>query len=156
MIMFPGALIPIDAGWVSISSLPRGSASLKRLREAGAKVLLSLTEPEEEAALSLPDLTTRVTDAGLRHIRLPIPDFSVPPEEPPILDEVFALLREGGHVAVHCRAGCGRSGMITLRLMVMAGEEPNAALIRLRSLRPCAVETGEQRLWAGLPWRVAV
>ncbi len=41
--------------------------------------------------------------------------------------------------------------MILLRLMVEAGEEGAAALFRLRSARPCAVETGIQMKWAQHP-----
>ncbi|MBR9844091.1 MAG: protein phosphatase, partial [Rhodobacteraceae bacterium] len=49
---------------------------------------------------------------------------------------------------VHCFGGCGRSGMAIMRLLVEMGEEPEAALARLRAVRPCAVETEAQRLWA--------
>ena len=49
---------------------------------------------------------------------------------------------------VHCRGGCGRSGMAVLRLMVEAGEAPEEALARLRAVRPCAVETEAQMDWA--------
>ncbi len=38
--------------------------------------------------------------------------------------------------------------MAVLRLMVEAGEDPDAALARLRAVRPCAVETGAQLTWA--------
>ena len=41
-----------------------------------------------------------------------------------------------------------RSGMIALRLMVERGADPDEALKRLRAVRPGAVETDEQRLWA--------
>ncbi|MDH5531227.1 MAG: protein phosphatase, partial [Paracoccaceae bacterium] len=44
--------------------------------------------------------------------------------------------------------GCGRSGMAVLRLMVEAGEPVDVALIRLRKVRPCAVETDAQLAWA--------
>ena len=45
-------------------------------------------------------------------------------------------------------AGCGRAGMMVLRLMIAAGEEANTALVRLRAARPCAVETDDQMRWA--------
>ncbi len=38
--------------------------------------------------------------------------------------------------------------MAVLRLMVEVGEAPEAALARLRAVRPCAVETEAQRDWA--------
>jgi len=37
---------------------------------------------------------------------------------------------------------------MALRLMVEHGEAPNAALQRLRMVRPCAVETDAQQAWA--------
>jgi len=57
-------------------------------------------------------------------------------------------LQGGGRVLIHCRGGCGRSGMAALRLMIESGEEAGAALSRLRALRPCAVETEAQMAWA--------
>jgi len=38
--------------------------------------------------------------------------------------------------------------MAVLRLMIEAGEEAGDALARLRSLRPCAIETHAQMAWA--------
>jgi hypothetical protein len=38
--------------------------------------------------------------------------------------------------------------MAVLRLMVECGEDPAQALARLRSVRPCAVETDAQLDWA--------
>jgi protein-tyrosine phosphatase len=59
-----------------------------------------------------------------------------------------AALAGGGRVLVHCRGGCGRSGMAVLRLMIETGEAPEAALARLRARRACAVETAAQLAWA--------
>ncbi|MDG0986802.1 MAG: protein-tyrosine phosphatase family protein, partial [Paracoccaceae bacterium] len=55
---------------------------------------------------------------------------------------------EGSRILVHCRGGCGRTGMIVLRIMVEFGENPDKALQRLRRIRPCAVETKDQENWA--------
>ncbi len=62
-----------------------------------------------------------------------------------------ADLARGGRVLAHCYGGCGRSGMVLMRLMVEAGEDADPALERLRDARPCAVEAKEQRAWAGIP-----
>ena len=40
--------------------------------------------------------------------------------------------------------------MALLRLMAEAGEDVDMALARLRSVRPCAVETTAQQAWAAL------
>ena len=54
----------------------------------------------------------------------------------------------GGRILIHCRGGCGRTGMIVLRVMIEFGEDPDKALKRLRKIRPCAVETKPQEIWA--------
>ena len=63
-------------------------------------------------------------------------------------ERATSALRGGGRVLIHCMGGCGRSGMAALKLMVACGELPGPALARLRMVRPCAVETEEQLLWA--------
>ena len=48
---------------------------------------------------------------------------------------------------VHCRGGLGRAGMISARLLVESGVEPNAAIERVRAARPGAIETPQQEEW---------
>lgn len=84
---------------------------------------------------------------------LPVTDFGVPGPDsaaawPALAAEALAVLAAGGRVLVHCHGGCGRSGMVALRLMIGTGEGAEAALARLRAVRPCAVETGAQMEWA--------
>ena len=50
--------------------------------------------------------------------------------------ELNGILDRGGSVLTHCYGGHGRSGMVTLRLMVERGEEPETALARIRTERP--------------------
>lgn len=112
------------------------------------RFILSLIEATE-ATLPFERLGLAAAKAGILHLHLPIVDFNVPSEAfPPVLNQVAAHLAAGERGMVHCMGGCGRSGMIALRLMIRFGEAPDAALARLRQLRPCAVETEAQRLWA--------
>lgn len=117
-------------------------------------VLTMLTEGElvRAGAAGLPsDLALR--DIGWWH--LPVADFAAESEAlsrrwADVSGDARAILTGGEGVLVHCRGGCGRSGMAALRLMVEAGEDPDAALQRLRAARPCAVETEAQLRWATL------
>src|SRR5699024_8606507 len=92
---------------------------------------------------------------GTRWVHVPVPENGVPSGEAlrnwnraePV---ALAALRGGGRVLIHCRGGCGRSGMAALRLMVAAGEPTETALARLRILRPRALETPSQKRWAEL------
>lgn len=143
------------SGALALCPLPGGGgqlgAELVQVKAWGAELVLTLVEPAELVALGCAGLPQAVQDLGMAWRHFPITDFGVPKADAgweALSSELRALLVCGGRVMVHCRGGCGRTGMIALRLMVEAGEEPGAALARLRALRPCAVETKAQGVWA--------
>ncbi|CAD5244759.1 protein-tyrosine phosphatase family protein [Thermococcus camini] len=84
---------------------------------------------------------------GVEVFHSPIQDFSAPG-----LNQLLGILRwieaktlENKKVLIHCLGGCGRSGTIaTAWLMYSKGLSLEKALRKVRSLRPCAVETREQ------------
>lgn len=147
----PAAQVLVGAGWLSLSPLPgRGgdlAGDVAALAAWGADLVVSLTQAQE---MDTGDLAGALGLAGLGWRHLPVPDYGVPgPGEGLVLvDELSARLASGGRIALHCLGGCGRSGMLALRLMVRSGEAPDAALIRLRAVRPCAIETPGQMDWA--------
>ncbi len=112
-------------------------------------LVVTLAETDELAARGAANLPTDLAAAGVDWLHLPIPDFGTPPralrENWPALS---ARLLATDRMVVHCMGGCGRSGMMLLRLMVDAGEVADIALSRLRAARPCAVETKAQMRWA--------
>lgn len=112
-------------------------------------LVVTLTALGEMAARGATTLPADLASNGIPWLRLPIPDFGTPPRA--LRDQWPSLsqrLRSTNRLLIHCMGGCGRSGMITLRLMVEAGEIPDSALARLRAVRPCAVETKAQMRWA--------
>lgn len=112
--------------------------------------MLTLVEPAELAELS-PNLINALDAAGIAQRSFAIVDYGVPAGGWQGLSaDLHAALTNGARIVVHCRGGCGRTGMIALRLMIESGEMPQAALTRLRGVRPCAVETDAQGIWAGL------
>lgn len=119
-------------------------------------LVLTMTEETEMAAAGATGLGDDLQELGISWYALPISDFGAPNTEimatwPEVSMLARAMLGNGGKVLVHCRGGCGRSGMVALRLMVELNEAPNAALTRLRAVRPCAVETQTQQNWATAP-----
>jgi len=115
-----------------------------------------MTPEAEMTASGAGDLGGDLQDMGARWVHLPVADFGVPSGEvraawPAVSQAALRALTGGGRVLIHCRGGCGRSGMAALGLMVAAGEAPEAALARLRGVRPCAVETDAQYAWAAAP-----
>ena len=61
-----------------------------------------------------------------------------------ILDKIYS----GRQVAIHCKAGIGRSGMISATILILDGMEPLQALNLLEKQRTRKVpDTQEQRQW---------
>lgn len=149
--------VSVAEGLLGIAPMPgflgRVDDDLAHLHEWNPKLVISLTTPVEQAAHGIADLGAGLQKRGARWVHFPVEDLSVPaPDRSDAWEEVertaLATLDRGDRVLIHCLAGCGRSGMTALRIMVQTGEAPAAALARLRVVRPCAVETNAQRLWA--------
>ncbi|MBE9638242.1 protein-tyrosine phosphatase family protein [Salipiger mangrovisoli] len=150
------ALSVLD-GILAISPLPGSGGDfpgdMEHVTEWRPAMVITLVTRAELEAAGAAALGIHVEDHGSRWVHLPIPDFGTPPDEmlrrwPEVSAQARQALSGGGRVLVHCRGGCGRSGMVALRLMIEAGEATDEALARLRHLRPCAVETEAQMGWA--------
>jgi len=149
--------LSVGDGIVAIAPMPGSSgdyaADLEHMGEWAPAFVISMTTRLEMVADGVEGLGAEMQKRGARWIHLPVGDFGVPEGEvarawPEVSERTRAALRGGGRVLIHCKGGCGRSGMVALRLMVESGEKPEAALQRLRAVRPCAVETEAQYLWA--------
>ena len=117
----------------------------------GAEILVSLIEPSEYVLAGVERLPELVP-IGIRHIELPIADFSVPDNRWENAWEregalVRSALRRGGKVCIHCMGGYGRTGMVAARLLIEFGVEPEEAIARVRSARPGAIEMPQQEAW---------
>ena len=114
-------------------------------------IVVSMTEPAEMERHNMGDLAGLLATVGIAHAPFPIRDFGTPETEtdwPQLSKRLHRILDRGGSVLAHCYGGQGRSGMVLLRLMVERGISPDAALARLRAIRPGAVETDAQFTWA--------
>lgn len=151
------AELKVGGGVLGIGPMPgRGGAydaDLADLLAWRPGLALTMTTAEELASKGADRMPRDLGAAGVDWLHLPISDYGAPTGEtlaawPEASARARDVLVGGGRVWVHCMGGCGRSGTAALRLMVEAGEEPSAALERLRAGRPCAVETPEQFQWA--------
>ncbi|WP_424978717.1 protein-tyrosine phosphatase family protein [Leisingera sp. S232] len=149
--------VPVAGGLLALCPLPgKGgdyAGDMGRINAWKPGLVISMTTAEEHAAAGSHRLGCDIQSMASRWIHLPVPDFDVPsPQVAAIWPKASAsarmALEGGGRVLVHCQGGCGRSGMAVLRLMIESGEDPAQALERLRSVRPCAVETQAQLEWA--------
>ena len=149
--------LPLAGGLLALCPLPGSGGDYDGdLEQIGAwkpGLVISLTTAEEHAAAGGHRLGCDIQSMASRWIHLPVPDFDVPPPQvamrwPAASQSARKALEGGGRVLMHCKGGCGRSGMAALRLMIECGEVPAQALARLRGVRPCAVETQAQMEWA--------
>jgi protein-tyrosine phosphatase len=120
-------------------------------REAGVEMVVSLLEPDEAAQLVLEDEAAAATAGGIAFRAFPIPDRGVPASKEAVAtlaNEILDALEAGRSVAVHCRQGIGRSGLVAGGVLVAMGKDPDAALKAVGAARGLEVpETKEQRHW---------
>ena len=115
------------------------AADLAFLRDEGIGALASLT--------ILPLDADVVAAAGLEYLHLPIEDFTAPGIGEVVRFVAFAetmINVEDRPVAVHCGAGCGRTGTMLACYLVKEGLTAPAAVADVRGHRPGSVETPGQ------------
>lgn len=149
--------VAVGEGVLALTSMPGRTGSFaKDLSDIIAwrpSFVVTLVEQSELDDKCAGEIGVAFSQVGINWAHLPTIDFGTPLiKDNPTWDDmiIFAVryLSDGGRVLVHCYGGCGRSGMAALRIMIAAGEAAEPALSRLRVIRPCAIETSAQMLWA--------
>ena len=128
-------------------------ADVEKIFNWNPTTILSLTPKEEMEYLGASDFVSMIAKERIPWVHFPIKDFSIVDQQQEVLWEKISKninlqINNGNRILVHCRGGCGRTGMIVLRFMIEFGEDPEKALERLRVIRPCAIETLAQENWA--------
>jgi protein-tyrosine phosphatase len=152
----------VEGSWpgrLAVMPRPRGGDWLedevRSWRQAGVDVVLSLLTPDEVADLGLAEEGALCQANGIEFLSLPIPDRGIPPSRQPALLLALRLyedyLSSGKTVAIHCRQGIGRAGMMAALTVVFDLEcrrDVDEAIQRVSAARGCPIpETPEQRRW---------
>jgi protein-tyrosine phosphatase len=148
----------VDGPWLgrmAISPRPRGGEwlddEMQGWRRTGVDAVVSLLEPGEAEDLGLDEERKHCEANGMEFFSLPIMDRSVPgsdEEAARLLAALEEALNRGKNVAIHCRQGIGRAGLIASTLLVETGISPSEAIRRVSAARHAPVpETAEQRAW---------
>lgn len=145
--------VPGHAGRIALCACPgldRPLAeALAELRRWGARGVVSLIEDHEMELLGVRSLPRQLDVLEMHWWHLPIRDMGTPDDRfekrwVRIGADLRSLLREGSSIAVHCRGGLGRTGMIAARLLIELGSDPRDAIAHVREARAGAIETREQ------------
>jgi hypothetical protein len=141
----PGVLAGMSMPFVHPERRMRGGGELNQfddelpeLARAGIGGVVSL--------LNIPTDAPLYADAGFEFVCLPIADGQPPSQQQ--VSEFVAFVdvvrKQGKGVAVHCEAGCGRTGTMLAAYLINKGLHPDAAIKQVRSAEPSAVETAAQ------------
>jgi len=117
---------------------PRREAVLAELARQSVSLLINLHERPHDPA--------RLTRHGLTELHLPVADFT-PPSQAQLdrgIAAITAATAAGERVAVHCGAGRGRTGTLLACYLIYQGLDADAAIARVRAIRPGSVETRAQ------------
>jgi protein-tyrosine phosphatase len=112
----------------------------------GLRSVVSLLEIDESRELGLANEESLYRAAGLRFLSFPIPDRGVPRDHAAFTELVDTLadgLRSGDSVAIHWRAGIGRSGLVGACVLGVFDVPPDSALeMQSRALITMTCVTG--------------
>ncbi|HSD90542.1 MAG TPA: ATP-binding cassette domain-containing protein [Kofleriaceae bacterium] len=119
--------------------IDRVEHDLAGLQRLGVTILVTLEESQtvDPAALA---------SFGIRSIHFPVVDMDVPTVDAAIslTRQLAASMEAGDVVALHCRAGMGRTGTLLACQLIEGGETASAALDAVRSINPRCVQSAVQ------------
>jgi ADP-ribosyl-[dinitrogen reductase] hydrolase len=115
----------------------------------GAQAMVTLLDDLELARLRLQSLPGLLASAGIALYRAPLSAQQVPAADfesawRKIGPRLREILWQGGKVALHCRDGKERTGLVAARLLVELGCHPLDAINRVRAARPGAIDSQAQ------------
>jgi protein tyrosine phosphatase len=122
-------------------SLPNDLQDIEQLQKNNIRHIVSLI-------LNPSQVRDLVTNSDIELHSIPIKDWGIPSHTQiqQFLTIVNENLAKNQATYVHCLGGCGRTGTMLALYLVHLGYKAEDSIIKVRSVRPCSVETEEQEL----------
>lgn len=123
--------------------------SVDQLKQAGAQAIVTLMYQEEMDKNQATQLPLICEQHGVRWLQLPISDDAAPNQDfisnwDEHLADILSILKQQGTVAVHCKGGSGRTGLVIGLLMNELGVSKELAKTLVQSVRPKALTNSAQ------------
>ncbi|MGN4932630.1 phosphatase domain-containing protein [Aeromonas rivipollensis] len=119
-------------------------AALKTMQAAGADAVVTMMPDAELSEFKADSLPAECAALGLAWFQLPVEDDCAP--EAPFAaafanhkTALLARLASGQTLAIHCRGGSGRTGLMAAILLLEAGYAPTQVKSLVQGLRPKAL-----------------
>ncbi|MBM7457233.1 protein-tyrosine phosphatase [Oceanisphaera litoralis] len=151
----PSWSLPIQQGTLLLTPCPGTQGielceSLSQLKAGGATAIITLMTAAELSEEGFQDFSSAVKAAGLDWFHLPVPDDDLPGADFDLAwnacsAALLQRLQSGDTLALHCKGGSGRTGLVAAKLMLAAGCPPEAAITAIQALRPKAFSHPAQR-----------
>ena len=124
--------------------------SVATIRNWGASAILTLMPKEELEASGVADLQQETEKAGMKWFHLPVRDDEGPAEAfltawERVGNEVHQLLNDDQSIAIHCKGGSGRTGLMAGQIMLERGMPLKEVVESIQEQRPNAFTVAEQQ-----------
>ncbi len=154
----PFDILPLDNGASILLTPCPGTktvdlnTSLSQLAAAGASAVLTLMPDEEIQRNQVHDIPLLCAQLNLEWFHLPIEDDHAPDKEfaeawQASREHIHALLQDGNTIAIHCKGGYGRTGLVTTQILLERGFTLEDAITRVRSVRPNALQINAHQIY---------
>jgi len=115
--------------------------SLADLAQAGARAVITLMPDDEMVRNQVSKLPQACEEAGLKWFQFAIEDDTAPESEFELAwqdgkIQVFDILDRNVAVAIHCKGGSGRTGLMAAIIMLELGVPYEEVVAQVKALRP--------------------
>jgi protein-tyrosine phosphatase len=117
-------------------------------KRSGVGIVISLLERDEVDELGLAMEATLCGQNDIEFLSFPIPDRGLPKDADVAMSFAAYVASKSIPIAIHCRAGIGRSSVMAAAVLIAKGTTPATALSAIEKARGLPIpDTDAQRDW---------